>query len=117
VEFTVVKSSDEKNHPVGSKATWFQALKDKDIAFGSLKEFIYPVLGLSYPRDKERITKEVDPKIEEILYAACDKSDIVPEGKNAFAGQKVRVQTRLKKTAGKGQDFTQHDWSPYAAAA
>lgn len=117
VEATVTKTSDEKNHPVGSKCTWFQGMRDKDVAFGSLKLFLYAALGLVYGRDKEKIAEKVDPNIESILYKACEKSDLVPEGENALKGTKVAVRTYMKKTVAKGLDFTNHEWSPIAAEA
>lgn len=108
VEMTVQKSSNPA-HPEGSKASWFQALRDKDVAFGALKEFIYATLGYRWPDDKETILAKVDPVIEELIDSSLPTEQ---GGENSFAGKSVCVQTFLKKTAGKGLDFTVHRWSP-----
>ena len=104
VEFTVVQTSDEKNHPVGSKATWFQSLLDKDVAWGAIKEWAYAVMGFKNTKeDTDRAKKELDPVIEDLCDEAIDKG--------ALNGKRVNVETHMKKT-GKDKDFTVHTWSP-----
>src|SRR5215472_14584830 len=102
VEFTVRQSTSDQ-HPVGTKASWFQALKDKDVAFGAIKEFLYAVLGMRWPDDRERILKEVDPVLEQLIDSSLPTEQ---GGQNSLAGKSVCVQTYMKKTAGKGLDFT-----------
>lgn len=105
VEFNITKSEGPGANPVGSKASWFQKLADKNIAFGAIKEFLYAALGYDYAKDKEKIAAEVDPKIEELMSEA-----VAPE-KNALKGVRVRCQVNMKKTQ-KGADFSMHTWSP-----
>lgn len=108
VEFKVLTTTDEKNHPAKSKATWFQKMTDVDVAFGAIKLFLYAVLGYNYsdPEDKAKIAAEVDPVIEGLMGEAV--GDDQP-----LRGRRVRVRTYMKKTALKQADFTVHDWQPY----
>lgn len=106
VEFAIDTSSGEGANAAGSKASWFQKLSDKNVAFGAIKEFVYAAMGFDYAKDKERIAKEIDPKIEEIMQEAI--SD-----KNPMRGLKIRCQVNMKKTL-KGGDFSVHTWSPSA---
>lgn len=106
VEFLVLKSTCDK-HPPGSKVTWLQKLTNKNVAFGALKLFTYPVLDAEYPKDKKFITEEIDPQLEEFLTEACET--------NNWAGRKVRCQTVGTKTKEKNEDFTQHNWSILSA--
>lgn len=113
VEFTVVKGNDLRDaqgreiHPNGTKVTWQQSLRDPDVAFGSLKLFTYAVLGLVWNKDKAKIVKEVDPKLEKILDDASGDD-------NTLAGEEVCVHTYSKLTKEKQQAFTCHEWSPKA---
>jgi len=103
VEFEVKRTSNPA-HPVGSKATWYQSLKDKDVAYGAIKEFLYAVLKAE--------TKEQQALVDETIEKVLD--DAIDNGKlNGFV---VDVQTSMKKTAGRGLDFTVHAWSPAKAA-
>lgn len=104
METKVLESSNPK-HPVGSKASWFQGFKEREVAFGSIKLAFYAVLGLDAVKDKEKIEKDVDPVIETMF------AKVVTE--NIFAGKKVSCQVSMKKTK-KGLDFSLHTFSPYA---
>lgn len=103
VEMTVLSADGEGANPVGSKATWFQSLKDKDVAFGAIKEALYAFLGYDYSTQKEEIAKDIDPNIESLIEEAITK--------NALKGSKVGCTVKMKKTQ-KGLDFSQHHWSP-----
>ena len=107
VEFKVIKSTC-KDHPVDTKATWFQGMKDKDVAFGAIKGFMLAVSGLDETRDKETIKNDFDPNIESLMDDAITK--------NALKGSVVDVQVVLKKTQ-KGLDFSVHNWLPHQKAA
>ena len=115
VEFTVDKAEGQGANPVGSKASWFQKLADKNIAFGAIKEFLYAAMGFDYAKDKEQILKEIDPKIETLIQDALEQSKDAPNGKNALKGEKIRCQVNMKKTQ-KNLGFSMHTWSPAAAA-
>lgn len=104
VEMKILKSSNPK-HPVGSSASWFQKLTDKDIALGALMEFAAPLMGVD-SKDRQRLDSEVRPMIEPFIAEALDNG-----GKGA-AGEKVHVEVVKKKTQ-KGFDFSAHNWSPY----
>ncbi len=101
----------ESNHPdapVGTKRSWFQSMKDIDVALPAIKEMIAAVSGID-PRDKQRVKNELDPKIVGIVEAAVSDDNILE-------GSTVWVETFSKKT-GKGLDFTVHIWSPDKEAA
>lgn len=107
VEFEVLETSDPVHHAVGSKATWFQGLKNVQVSLGAIKEFLAAVFG--YPLNqapyKARFEAEMGPQLEAIAAAASD-------GRNYLAGQIVKVKTEQVKTQ-KQTDFTRHTWSPY----
>ncbi len=107
VEFEVLETTDPTNHPVGSKASWFQKMANVPVAFGAIKEFLAAVYGypLSQPVYKARFETEMGPQLEAYAAAASD-------GRNHLAGQIVKVQTEQTKTQ-RGGDFTRHMWSPY----
>lgn len=100
----IILESNNPKYPVGSKASWFQSLRDKDVAFGAIKQFIYSVLGKELPRDKEEITTKIDPNIEALIVRAVEE--------NCLRGAKVRVQVTNKKTQ-KGLDFSAHLFYPW----
>lgn len=109
VELKVLESKGPDVNPVGSKATWFQSLRDKNVAFGAIKEFMYAVLGLDLANaaDKKMIEETIDPQIEQMMEEAIEG------GK--FNGLQVRVQTSSKLTAAKQVNFTVHTWRPAKA--
>ncbi len=111
VEFEILESSDPVNHAVGTKASWFQSLKNVQVAFGAVKEFLAAVYGyqLGTAPGKAKFEAEMGPQIEAYAAAASD-------GRNNLAGQIVKVQTQMVKTQ-KQTDFTRHTWSPYQVRA
>lgn len=89
----------EKTLPnkVGSTASWFQSLQDKDIGFGSIKGFAARVTG------QQPESPEFCAEVEGLLEAACDPTD------QAFAGwicplEVIQIQTK-KNTA-----FSLYQW-------
>lgn len=104
VEFEVLESSDEENHPVGSTCTWYQGLRDKEVAFPAIKDFMRNLLGID-PDDKKAM-EEFANGIDSTLKQAIDKPDLL-------ADNRIRVETYIIQTKGKGLDFTVHKWSPY----
>ncbi len=105
MEFEVLESSDLVNHPIGSKASWFQKLANVPVAFGAIKEFIAAVYGYDLRTMKAQFEAQICPQIEAYAAAATD-------GRNYLAGQIVKCQTEQTKTQ-KQMDFTRHVWSPY----
>jgi len=79
----------------GTSASWYQALKDKDVGFGALKGFCAAILG----------EKPEDPKfleeVEGFMAAVCD--DGVINGM-LIPVEVVQVKTRENK------DFSRHNW-------
>lgn len=103
-EFKVLESNNPKN-PAGSDASWFQGLKDKDVAFGAIKEFLYALMGYDV-KDKasrEKAKAELDPVIEKLVNEAISQ--------NVLAGKTISCQTSSKLTKNK-VNFTVHTWSP-----
>lgn len=104
-EFEIVESTSP-TQKVGSKVNWYQGLVKKDIAFGSIKELFYALLGKSLQNNAEEIRRDIDPEIEELMQEAVTS--------NSLADTLVRCQTSVRVTKDK-KDFTQHTWSPAAA--
>ncbi len=108
VEFEVINSNMEE-HPVGSKATWFQKMSDMTVALPAIKAFAAALSGYEL-HNKEAIEAEVAPELEEQLDIAVADEDGT-EGNNPFVGLTINLQTESTKTS-KGFDFTRHNWSP-----
>jgi len=104
VEFEVLESSDEENHAVGSTCTWYQGLRDKEVAFPAIKDFMRNLLGIN-PDDKAAMQEFADG-IDKMLHQAINNPDL-------FEGTRIRVETYMIKTKAKGLDFTVHKWSLY----
>ena len=104
VELEIVES----NHPdvkVGSKYSWFQSMRDLDVAMPAIKEWLAAVSGIN-PRDRVRVKNELDGKIVAVIEAAIED--------NVLEGERVWCETFSKKTK-KNLDFTCHVWSPHFA--
>jgi hypothetical protein len=113
VEFTVLSAegAGEAQHAPGSRATWFQKMTDKDVAFPALKQFLVGLLGINMNNPEEK--EEFNSKVEEILEAAVTWEPEDPEDEteeHPWAGFKVCCETFSKVTK-KGADFTSHIWS------
>lgn len=110
VEFEVMETSDPVNHAVGSKGSWFQSLKNQQVAFGAVKEFLAAVYGYDLRGPgKALFEAQMVPQIEAYAAAASD-------GRNNLAGRLVRLQTEQVMTL-KNTPFTRHTWSPAPRAA
>jgi len=103
VEFVVLESTHEK-HRVGSRATWFQSLRDKAVAFPSIKRFMCALFGVDTDGSTEE-SKSFLSQLEPLLTTACDN-------KAMLRGFKIRCET-VGVTTQKGLDFTRHDWETY----
>jgi hypothetical protein len=73
VEYTVVESSDQEKHPVGSKRSWYQNMGNSPVALSEITKFMYALLGYDSKRDETRIKTEVTPFLKGLTQAACRK--------------------------------------------
>jgi hypothetical protein len=107
VEFEVLSSNMSEHHANGSKGTWYQGLRSKDIAFPEIAAWVAACAG--YRRDqKTEIDEKVRPLIKEMLVEATLKPD-----ENMFTNIKLQLRTYMKKTKERGVDFTVHEFEPY----
>ena len=105
VEMRVIDTNMPEDHPVGQKVSWYQALKDKDIAFPAIKAWAAACAGYKTTQ-KDEIDEEVSPVLKDMMVLATDKPDA-----NDFIGIQLHVETVLIKTK-KDTDFTRHNWEP-----
>jgi hypothetical protein len=109
VEFKVIEASGEggAQHAPGTKATWFQKMTDKDIAFPAIKQFFVALLDIDMndPEAKEQF----DNQVEEIVEEATEWTPENPDDTHPLAGERIQCETYTKVTK-KGVDFTVHNW-------
>ncbi len=100
VEYIVKESSDPAKHPIGSKRSWYQNMKNMPVALSEITKFVYAVAGYEAKRDEARIAAEVTPHIKAWTNAACRKPSKDEAGNDVpgkiFNGQKVRVSVKKK---------------------
>lgn len=113
VEFKVISaegSGAEEQHAPGSRATWFQKLQDKDIAWPAIKEFFMGLLDVNRnnPTEYEEFSNSLEELVEEATAWEPDPED--PESKHPLCGERVHVDTHSKLTK-KNVEFTVHNWS------
>ena len=105
-EFEVL-ASDNSAHPVGSKRSWYQSMKDLDVAFPSIKTFVLAVSGISL--DDKSAVAAANATIVADMDEACSE-------RNALAGAVVRcvVHNKITKSVdGKpGHDFSHYTFTP-----
>ncbi len=107
VEFNVLESTDEDAHPIGSKATWFQGLKDKSVSFGSLKDFCMKLVGVNQKKDPEGY-KDFCEGLQEMLLEATEKFSGADDT-HPWHGMKIKVDV-VKTETQKGGEFSRHEW-------
>lgn len=105
VEFLIVTTNMEEEHPVGEKFTWYQKLTDKDTAFSAIKQWCAAMSGI-HAHEKARIKDDLEPIIEEIMDEATEN-----ETDNMFIGLQVKLVT-VQTTTRDGGPFTRYDWIP-----
>ena len=104
-EFTVLHSTHDDVRE-GQKKSWFQGLKDTNVAYPAILEFMAALLGID-KNDKEEFD-DFKKGIRTILNEAGNY-----EGKDEehpLHGEVIKVSTWNKKTQ-QDKDFTIHDWS------
>jgi hypothetical protein len=123
VEFEVEESTHD-DHPVGSKATWFQKMSDEEIAFRAIKEFLANLLKINMkdPIEKEEFNSTVEELLDQVTEERLDdegkpRRDLDEDGnetdeleKNVLYGFHIHCDTRMTKTKEKNLDFTAHNW-------
>jgi len=110
VEFEVIESNVPDKVPVGSKATWWQGMTDRTVAFPAIKEFVAVLSGFER-HQKQEIEAEVSPVIRGVLDHATEHPD-----DNDLIGCRIVCETVNKRTKN-DRDFTLHLWSPYKPPA
>lgn len=102
VEFLVVETNNEKEHPVGSKCTWQQKLLDKEVALPEITKFAAACIGTD-PGDKEKVKAEVQPGLQSVM----DESVANPDNSNPslpannLIGCRIRCESQDRVTANK----------------
>jgi hypothetical protein len=104
-EFTVIHSEHDAVTD-GQKKSWFQGLKDKNVAFPAILEFMAALLGIDV-KDKEAFD-DFKGKIKPILKEAGNYDG--PDEDHPLHGETIKVTTWSKETNA-GKDFTVHDWA------
>lgn len=99
-EFEVLASTNP-NHVPGSKATWFQKMLDKNVAFPALKSFLIGVLGL----------RSDDPALADVRFP--DLAEWATSHANPLGGMVVSCNATMIKTVAKNEDFTRCDFEPF----
>ncbi len=114
-EFVILHSHGDDANAVGSKATWFQKMQDKDVALPAIKEFMLSLLGVD-KNDKEQMA-EFNEGLQELLEEATEYEgpDEDEDGKplRPFYNDTIRADCYMKKTQ-KNADFTAHDWQQWS---
>jgi hypothetical protein len=100
-EGRVLESSNEADHPVGSKRTWFQ--KQNESFQSSMKAFGLAMCGA--PTHSKAMMAQAEGHVDHVLEAAIDPA------RNALHGFTVRVDVFERETKA-GGTFSQHDWEP-----
>lgn len=116
VEFKVVSATGEggSNHAPGSKATWFQKMTDKDIAFPAIKQFFVGLMDIDMNDDEQK--EQFNGEIEDILEEATSWAPDGDDDAHPLAGERVSCSTYTKLTK-KNVEFTVHNWEPSKEAA
>jgi len=105
VEFEVLESTLEEDHPVGSKATWFQSMTKRQVALPAIKEFMAFLLKVNLKDSAQK--EQFNSEVEDILNAATDFEGDPAD--HPMYGEKIRVHTYTKLTQN-NKEFTVHDW-------
>jgi len=104
VEFKVLEST-LPNHAEGSKATWFQKMQDKDVAFPAITEFFIALYDI--PRKGEDYDEFME-SLEDVLDGVTE--DLEEGEEHPLKGKQIKCTTHTKLTKGKGVEFTVHNW-------
>lgn len=115
VDFNV-NESDNPDIQEGQKRNWYQALKDKDIAFSAIKEFMLAAFSIDQSNEDE--LKEFEDGLDEMMEEFADeKWKELPDKEHPLHGRPIGVSCFTKQTKEKGEDFTVHTWEPWDGEA
>lgn len=96
-------TSNHPDVPVGSKRSWYQGFKEREAAFGAIKELFAAFAGISLS-DMPKIQAEIFP-----ISAQLAAASVGPE--NILGGMIVHLET-FTITTKHGTPFTKHKFSP-----
>jgi hypothetical protein len=102
----VVGEEAERNHPVGSKGTWFQKMTDKTVALPSIKAFMISLMKIDM-RDTDAM-EEFNAGLEDLLDEITEPLEAGED--HPLAGERIHCETYTKLTK-KNVEFTVHNWS------
>lgn len=107
-----VNESDNPEIQEGQTRNWYQALRDKDIAFSAIKEFMLNLFNIDQSNKEE--LKEFEDGLDELMAEVADEDwKDKPEDEHPLHGKTIGVSCFTKETKGKGEPFTVHDWEPW----
>ena len=106
-EFEVLES-DNDDIQVGSTKNWYQGVRDKDIAFSSIKEFMKYLMQVD--ESDEENWEEFEEKLPEIMEdISQEKFKQLDAEDHPLHGRLINVECYMKKTR-EENDFTVHKW-------
>ena len=111
VDFEVMDSTCP-DIPVGQVRNWYQSLKDEDIAFSAIKEFLLQLFDIDQADSEE--LEEFENGMEELMETCADEEwQEKPAEDHPLNGKTIKVDTWEKITKENNKPFTVHDWSPW----
>lgn len=118
VEFEVIEvhapgEEGHENSPVieGEKRTWWQGMRDKTVAFPSLKAWACATMGHRAEQRAEIDEAFGGTKLRDMLNKATESP-----AENDFVGAYVEIATHEIITQKNKSKFTVHNWAPYIYA-
>ncbi len=99
-----VLSSTVSEHPVGSKRTWFQSMKNLNVGFNAVAGFLLKIFGLDNNAARKH---DFFPYLEAFV------PRMVTSEINILAGMYIHCECTEIKTKERQLDFTRHDFSTF----
>lgn len=110
VDLEVLESDNDKI-PVGQKRNWYQGLRDQDIAFPAIKEFLIALFDVDESDEKE--LGEFEESLGDLMEECSDeKWEKKKDEEHPLNGKTIAVECFMKRTKG-DKDFTVHKWSAW----
>lgn len=108
VDFIVKGSSTDEIKP-GTKKNWFQSMKDENMAFSSIKEFMINVLQVDTSDLDEY--EQFCEKLPDLMELVSDEEWETKKAEDhPLHGKTVGVETELTITKKNNKEFTRHTW-------